>query len=110
MPRFCDHQMDVFIGQRIKRRRKELGQTQQQLGGALGISYQQVQKYETGRSQISATLLLKVSASMGLPVSYFFSDRDRNDLASTPVRFALPDGGNAKGRISYHYGDFPKRI
>ena len=64
--------MDKEVGLRLKRRRKALSITQQRLAEGLGISFQQVQKYETGRNRLSASRLQDVSQILNVPVSYFF--------------------------------------
>ena len=60
------------IGQRIRQRRTELGLTQDQLARALGISYQQVQKYETAANRVSAGRLYELACEFGVEISYFF--------------------------------------
>jgi len=70
------HHVDVHVGQNIRRRRWMLGMTQKQLGDAVGIKFQQIQKYETGTNRVSASRLFEISQAMDVPVSYFFSDLD----------------------------------
>lgn len=79
--------LDPFIGMRVKQRRMELGMTQGQLGNKLGITFQQVQKYENGKNRISASTLFKISQILGVSISYFvegfnesFALRDENSL------------------------------
>ena len=64
--------VDVHIGQRLRMRRELLGTTQEQLAEALGITFQQVQKYENGTNRISASRLFRVAEVLSSPVSYFF--------------------------------------
>ncbi len=64
--------VDRQVGERIRARRAELGLTQEDLARALGISYQQVQKYETGGNRISAGRLFEIAQRLGAPVGYFF--------------------------------------
>ena len=66
------HHVDVHVGQRIRRRRWMLGMTQQQLGDAVGIKFQQIQKYETGMNRVSASRLYDISTALDVPVSFFF--------------------------------------
>jgi transcriptional regulator with XRE-family HTH domain len=64
--------IDVHVGDRVKVRRVELGLSQTQLGQALGITFQQVQKYEKGTNRVSASRLQQVSDILKVPTSYFF--------------------------------------
>jgi len=66
------HHVDVHVGQRIRRRRWMLGMTQQQLGDAVGIKFQQIQKYETGMNRVSASRLYDIATALDVPVSFFF--------------------------------------
>ncbi|HET6469045.1 MAG TPA: helix-turn-helix transcriptional regulator [Geminicoccaceae bacterium] len=66
-----ERQFDRLIGERLRRRRTELGLTQEQLALALELSYQQIQKYESGANRISASRLLAVARRLDVPVGYF---------------------------------------
>ncbi len=66
------HHVDVHVGQRIRRRRWMLGITQQQLGDAVGIKFQQIQKYETGMNRVSASRLYDIATALDVPVAFFF--------------------------------------
>jgi transcriptional regulator with XRE-family HTH domain len=61
--------MDAALGERIRHRRRELGFSQSALGGKLGITFQQVQKYENGTNRVSATMLVKLSDALAMPVN-----------------------------------------
>jgi len=63
---------DVAVGARIRLRRKLLRMSQQELAGALGISFQQVQKYESGGNRVSASKLIATARALRVPISYFF--------------------------------------
>ncbi|MBB4212232.1 helix-turn-helix protein [Rhodothalassium salexigens DSM 2132] len=65
-------QMDAHVGSRIRERRLELGLTQQDLSAALAISYQQVQKYETGNNRVSAGKLYAIARALDVTPDYFF--------------------------------------
>lgn len=62
---------DKLIGERIRARRTELGLTQEQLAAGLDVSYQQIQKYESGASRIAASRLVALAARLEAPVTYF---------------------------------------
>ncbi len=68
--------LDVALGERIRRRRRELGLSQSALGGKLGITFQQVQKYENGANRVSAVMLLKLSDALALSVTELLHDVD----------------------------------
>ncbi|RMF74065.1 MAG: helix-turn-helix domain-containing protein [Alphaproteobacteria bacterium] len=70
------HDVDRFVGQRIRERRLARGVTQQGLAKALGISYQQVQKYENGTNRISAGRLFVLARLLGADVADFFPGKD----------------------------------
>ena len=64
--------IDLHLGRRLRRRRRLLGLTQQQLALAVGIRFQQIQKYECGANRISAARLWQLSEALDVPVSYFY--------------------------------------
>ncbi|WP_455477157.1 helix-turn-helix domain-containing protein [Bartonella sp. B41] len=64
--------IDIYVGTRIRLRRNILGLTQEKLGEKLGITFQQVQKYEKGTNRIGASRLQAIAEIMDVPVSYFF--------------------------------------
>lgn len=66
------NQIDVHLGKRLRRRRRLLGLTQQQLAGACGVRFQQIQKYECGANRISAARLWQLSEALEVPVGYFY--------------------------------------
>lgn len=80
--------IDQHIGSRLRLRRTLLGMTQEQLASALEISYQQVQKYETGANRISASRLHEIGQMLQTDVSYFFEG-----LAEDAMGQELPHGG-----------------
>jgi len=73
-----ERQIDRHVGEAIRRRRAELGMTQHDLASVLGISYQQVQKYETGANRVSAGRLFEMSRQLDCPIGYFFDGLDEN--------------------------------
>ncbi len=64
--------MDIHVGQRIKVRRSLLGLSQEKLAEAVGITFQQIQKYERGTNRVSAGRLFDLSKVLEVPVSFFF--------------------------------------
>ena len=69
---FVKNPVDLHIGQRVRHRRWLLGMTQQQLAQAVGIRFQQIQKYESGANRISASRLWDLARALDMPVSFFF--------------------------------------
>ena len=70
------HPVDVHVGKRIRQRRWMNGTTQQQLAEAVGIKFQQIQKYETGMNRVSASRLWDIAHVLAVPVSFFFDGLD----------------------------------
>ncbi|THH35832.1 XRE family transcriptional regulator [Aliishimia ponticola] len=70
------HVVDIHVGKRVRQRRWLLGLTQQQLGEAVGIKFQQVQKYETGANRVSASRLWEIAKVLEVPVTFFFEGLD----------------------------------
>jgi DNA-binding transcriptional regulator YiaG len=64
--------VDAFVGGRIKQRRKALAMSQSALGEALGVTFQQIQKYERGHNRVGAGALYKMADALDVPISYFF--------------------------------------
>jgi len=64
--------IDLYVGKRLRRRRRLLGLTQQQLAESVGIRFQQIQKYECGANRISASRLFELSEALHVPVQYFY--------------------------------------
>lgn len=64
--------IDLHIGKRLRRRRRLLGLTQQQLAESIGIWFQQIQKYECGANRVTASRLYELSVALNVPVTYFY--------------------------------------
>ncbi len=64
--------VDEHVGERVRQRRAEMGLTQHDLAQALGISYQQVQKYETGANRVSSGRLYEIANKLEVEISHFF--------------------------------------
>ncbi len=74
------HPVDVHVGGRVRLRRTLLGMSQEKLGDALGLTFQQVQKYERGTNRIGASRLYHLSRVLDVPVEFFFEDFDHAQL------------------------------
>ncbi|MEM1380033.1 MAG: helix-turn-helix transcriptional regulator [Pseudomonadota bacterium] len=75
------HQVDLHVGQRLRQRRCLLGMTQQKLADAVGIKFQQIQKYESGANRISASRLWVIARALEVPVSHFFEGLTEEERA-----------------------------
>jgi len=69
---------DVGFGQRVRLRRMMLGMSQTDLGAALGVTFQQIQKYERGINRVRTSTLVKLAATLGVPITYFFEGSNEN--------------------------------
>ncbi len=78
--------VDVHVGARLRQRRTLLGMNQTNLGNAIGVKFQQVQKYESGSNRISASRLFNLSRLLDVPVEYFFDDMPTAVAASSPAQ------------------------
>jgi transcriptional regulator with XRE-family HTH domain len=88
------HPVDVHVGKRVRHRRWMVGMTQQQLGEAVGIKFQQIQKYETGMNRVSASRLWDIAKVMEVPISFFFEGLDEDNgaaKAANPLGDLLAD-------------------
>src|SRR3954462_13876528 len=77
---------DVEVGQRIRARRMAKGMSQTELGALLGVTFQQVQKYEKGVNRVGAGRLVRVAEALDVPVSFFFG---ATDIGSNDTRVIL---------------------
>lgn len=73
------HEVDIHVGQRLKQARRMRRMSLAAVGKELELSFQQIQKYETGANRISASCLYELSQVLDVPVSYFFQGVDEDD-------------------------------
>ena len=97
--------IDVHVGARLRQRRTLMGMSQTNLGDVLGVSFQQVQKYENGANRISASRLFDLARVFDVPIEYFFDDIPAAVAASSPAQ----GGGKAKKPPSYELDPMAKR-
>ncbi len=97
--------VDVHVGARVRVRRTLLGMNQTNLGDAIGVSYQQMQKYENGANRISASRLFDLSRLLDVPIQHFFDDMPTAVSASSPTL----GGGKAKELPSHELDPMAKR-
>lgn len=70
------HPVDVYVGNRIRQRRLLLKNTQQEVSDQVGVKFQQLQKYETGKNRVSASRLWDIANVLDVPISFFFEGLD----------------------------------
>ena len=106
------HPVDAFVGQRLRQRRISLGITQEDMANALGLSFQQVQKYEKGMNRMSSSRLWEIGRIVGVDVAYFFEGMAdgiasitnlRNDLHAR-AQVAPTALSERELRLVHHYG------
>ncbi len=73
--------IDIHVGSRVRLRRNIIGMSQEKLGEALGITFQQIQKYEKGTNRVGASRLQSIASILGVPVSFFFEDAPGQESA-----------------------------
>lgn len=81
--------VDVHVGGRLRDRRTLLGLSQGEIGARLGLSWQQIQKYERGTSRIGASRLYRLSKVLGVPVDFFFEDLPMEVAGASKHRAAV---------------------
>jgi transcriptional regulator with XRE-family HTH domain len=102
MPPGIPNPVDIHVGSRVRLRRTLLGLSQEKLGEAVGLTFQQIQKYERGANRIGASRLFEFSRILDVPVSFFFDDmterakggdarQDPHGLADQPQAPLEPD-------------------
>ena len=78
-------EVDFLVGRHLRRRRRLLGLTQQELGAACGISFQQVQKYECASNRISVAMLWRLACVLEVEIGYFFAGAPRRSAEAHHV-------------------------
>jgi transcriptional regulator with XRE-family HTH domain len=88
--------IDVHVGGRVRFRRMLLGMSQEKLGEKLGLTFQQVQKYEKGINRIGASRLFDLAQVLGVPVQFFYEEAPASEPpAEVPLGFAEKPAENA---------------
>jgi transcriptional regulator with XRE-family HTH domain len=77
--------IDLHVGKRLRRRRRLLGLTQQQLAESIGIRFQQIQKYECGANRVTASRLYELAVALNVPVNYFFEGLQHHNAPANGV-------------------------
>ena len=88
--------IDVHVGNRIRLRRTLLGLSQEKLASLLGLTFQQVQKYERGMNRVGASRLWDIGKVLEVPVGFFYEDMDKEVANQSPRMFSIPDSTPAE--------------
>lgn len=114
------NEIDLHVGRRLRRRRRLLGLTQQQLAECIGIRFQQVQKYECGANRVTASRLYELAGALQAPVSYFYEGLSSGN-AAIPLPSAPANDSDLGSdlmsqketleliRVYYRLGERPRR-
>lgn len=94
--------IDIHVGARIRLQRNMMGMSQEKLGESLGITFQQVQKYEKGTNRVGASRLQSIAAVLSVPISYFFDGAPGGDSGGAS---GLSEDGSNKFVL-----DFPTSV
>ena len=85
---------DVYAGSKVRLRRRILRMSQTKFGNALGVTFQQIQKYEKGTNRISASRLQMMSGILGVPITFFFREGDAKPNPAEEME--IPEGSLAR--------------
>jgi transcriptional regulator with XRE-family HTH domain len=99
------HPIDIHVGARLRARRTLLGMNQTKLGEGLGVSFQQVQKYERGTNRIGSSRLFRLTRALDVSIEYFFEDMPAEVEASSPTK----GRGRSEEPVSYEPNPMAKR-
>ncbi|MBO4294439.1 MAG: helix-turn-helix transcriptional regulator [Alphaproteobacteria bacterium] len=88
--------VDVHVGNRIKWRRKVLKLSQQQMADRLGLTFQQVQKYEKGLNRVGASRLWDISRVLGVSMDFFFAEMDASVKTQSPMMLGKENDNNVQ--------------
>jgi len=97
------HPVDIHVGKQIRHRRWLVGMTQQQLAEAVGIKFQQIQKYETGANRVSASRLWDIAETLGVDVAFFFDGLSRDEGGASTLPAGITGDKEALDLVRSYY-------
>jgi transcriptional regulator with XRE-family HTH domain len=109
LPSGLPNPVDIHVGARVRLRRTLMGMSQEKLGEAIGLTFQQVQKYERGANRIGASRLFDLSRVLDVPVSFFFDDMSESIQDQSPVAVARGVSGLADEPAMFEADPMTKR-
>ena len=86
-----EENFNIHLGKKLRMRRLSLGLTQTKVANAINVTFQQIQKYETGANRVSASRLWDISETLEVPVSFFFEGLEREQAEETTKKAVPPD-------------------
>lgn len=95
--RVGNRQIDLHIGLRLRQRRMVMGITQAELAKAMGLTFQQIQKYESGANQVVSSRLYELASALGVPVSFFLEGLARSERSGVRQPSGPEPAGNRRG-------------
>ena len=101
--------VDIHVGQRIRLRRTLLGMSQEKLGEALNLTFQQVQKYERGANRVGSSRLFQLARVLDVPVSYFFEEMTAETTARAKAVSSAAPGFEEGAGEGYQADPMTKR-
>jgi len=96
--------IDIHVGLRVRERRKMLSMSQSSLGGIVGVTFQQIQKYERGTNRIGSSRLFRLANALDVTVSYFFEGTAKHLLEPIEADSSLYDQKETQELIVVYYG------
>ncbi len=109
LPSGLPNPVDIHVGARVRLRRTLMGMSQEKLGESIGLTFQQVQKYERGANRIGASRLFDLSRVLDVPVSFFFDDMAETVQDQSPLAVARGISGLADEPASFEADPMTKR-
>ncbi len=100
------HPIDIHVGGRVRLRRTMLGMSQDKLADSLGLTFQQVQKYEKGVNRIGASRVFQISRVLGVPIQFFYDDYD----AETGRSYGFAEAGIDPGAAMMELLNTPEGV
>ena len=99
--------VDIHVGGRVRLRRTLMGLSQEKLGGAVGLTFQQIQKYERGANRIGASRMFDLSKVLDVPVSFFFDDISEEVKKRGTGARLLPHRRTVGAQTDFRAGQIP---
>lgn len=93
---------DTYVGHRLRQRRMLLGMSQESVAAAIGLTLQQIQKYENGTNRVGASRLWDLAQVLGCDVAFFFEGLDENSDRPVPLVAAATSSANGAGSTAEH--------
>lgn len=100
------HPVDIYVGKRLRMRRTMLGMSQDVLGRSIGVTFQQIQKYERGVNRMGSSRLFDFARILNVPVAFFFEDYEEAQAATAETSAKSTFGGGYSGMNESAEQDF----